>query len=84
MISTWVNRVLDRAEQWGGWLPCLAGVNSGIGLGWVLQGAGWAWLFLGIGLTLTAIQPGGTSLRRRLLIRQVRQQIATLTEVRSR
>jgi hypothetical protein len=75
-VTGWVNRVLDRAEGLGGWVPCLAGANLGLGIGWVLQGAGWAWMFLGAGLALGVIRPAGTSLRRWLLLRQVRQQIA--------
>jgi hypothetical protein len=80
MISRYVNQVLDRAERLGGWFPCLAGALLGWGVGWAVQGAGWAWGLLAAGLVLSAVRPAGTSLRRRLLIRQVRQQIKAFSQ----
>lgn len=71
-----MNAILDWAQRRGSWVPCTAGVLSGLGISIVITGSGDGWLFLGAGVMLTAIRPAGISLRRRVLLTQVRRQIA--------
>jgi len=84
VISRRVNRTLDRAERLGGWFPCLAGTLTGWGIGWAVQGAGWAWGLLAAGLVLAIFRPIGTSLRQQLLIRQARRQVEAFSRAGAR
>lgn len=73
-VKKYVNKVLDRAEGMQFHIP-IAAVSLGTGLGQVLNGHSYGWFFLGLGLVMTAIRPFGTSLRRRLIIRQIHRNI---------
>jgi hypothetical protein len=72
--ATWVNRVLDRAEQRGSWWPVIAGNGVGFGGLWTWQGYWIGWPVLALGVIMTLIRPAGTSLRWRLILRQARLQ----------
>lgn len=73
--TSWVNRVLDRAER-PRLFPAYGGAAIGVGVAWAVAGFWWAWPVLAVGVVLTLIRPVGTSVRRRVLIRQARRTVA--------
>ncbi len=75
-----VNKILDRAERlW--WMPLLAGILIGSGIGltlnWIYYGPAWL-LPLAAGFAVMLIRPLGTDVRRRHRIRQARRGLRTI------
>jgi len=78
-LIMYVNRILDRADRIPGF-PSIAALLCGAGIGGALHGAVYGWACLPAGLILAAIRPGGTCLRRYLLIRQLRRELSAMNE----
>jgi len=66
--------LLNYAERHA-WIITLGSASLGYGIGGLFHHRVWGWLFIGAGLICIAIRPVGTSLRRRILIREVRKLI---------
>jgi hypothetical protein len=68
----YVNKILDRAERFPLHIP-VAAATLGYGIGSLIHGYWYGWVFFGVGIIFTAIRPFGTGLRRRIMIRQLRK-----------
>ena len=78
-LVAYANTVLDRADRMP-WLPPVAGLSLGAGIGQVVLGRSWGWALLAAGLLFGAIRPLGTSLRNRRRLSEAKKLLRAARE----